>query len=124
VSRRRRYVPGQDRLVRFVCIDRYHDDRPHRVAVLRLGEDGLIARGTAVTERERPEGGTKLTIRCKCGINQQRSRDELSRIAADLFDASPGATRVDLEISTLRGAVSGHGGQDRVAKSASPEAAS
>lgn len=112
MSRNRRHpLRASDRLVRFVCIDRYHDERPHRVVVLRLGNDGLMQRGNAprdaVREYERPDGGIKWTISCKCGVNQQRDRDEFGRIAADLFAANPGAVRIDLEISTLRGAVSG-----------------
>ena len=98
---RRHPLRATDRLVRFVCIDRYHDVRPHRVTVLRLGDDGLIRRGNAVREHERPGGGVKWTISCKCGVSQQRDRDEFSRIAAGLFAANPGAVRVPAEPAAL-----------------------
>lgn len=106
MSGRRHQAPG---VVRFVCVDQYHEGNLEVVTAVRFTGEGLICRegSKRATEGRYPDGRVKWYITCRCGVDVKRSLDDLNRTAAALFAADAQATRVDIEISTLRGVTSG-----------------
>lgn len=103
MSRRRKPpLPGT---VRFVCVDRYHNDTGSDgrdlAAKARVEADGSITAARGITERPGP-GGMKWTINCRCGVNVEIAQSELGDIATTMFAASPGAIFIDVELIALQ----------------------
>lgn len=101
MSRRRKSrqdIPGT---VWLTCMDRYHGGAFHREAVARLSDDALTV-VSRIREHPRADGGVTWKIACRCGLDVQVERGVLAELAAAMFKASPGATRVDVPLGVLQ----------------------
>lgn len=105
-----------ERIVRITCTDPRHPDR-HVLYTLKLGRDSggnpLLYEDVFAKDfywppiiksgpEEWPGDGQEVMVfRCACGRDVQRKQRDLSDLAEQRFAASPGDTRVDLDITTL-----------------------
>ena len=59
------------------------------------------AQDAPVKDYRRPDGTRTFTFRCACGLNPQRNEAYLLTLLTRCLAANPGASRVDIDITTL-----------------------